>query len=201
MAEQVDYLIVGQGLAGTFLSRALMNAGFSVRVIDQQQPFAASRVASGVINPVTGRRMVRTWEIETLMPFAVQTYTAFGKELGKELIRQCNILDFHPTPQMHLAFEERIPEEKEYLRRPADADQWQQYFAYPFGVGEIDPCWLIDLHTMLNGWRQLLQQKDALLDEWFDLQALSISAEGVQYKNIAARAVFFCDGISGFENP
>jgi glycine/D-amino acid oxidase-like deaminating enzyme len=54
---------------------------------------------------------------------------------------------------------------------------------------------------MLNGWRQLLQQKDALLDEWFDVQALSISAEGVRYRDIAARAVFFCDGVSGFENP
>src|ERR1700712_2639986 len=100
----VDYLIIGQGISGSFLSRDLLRAGKTVMVIDESKPFTASKVASGVINPITGRRMVRTWEIEKLMPFAVEAYTKLGDELGAQLIRQCNILDFHPTPQMVLAF-------------------------------------------------------------------------------------------------
>jgi glycine/D-amino acid oxidase-like deaminating enzyme len=100
----VDYIIVGQGLAGTFLSWNLQRAGKKVLVIDQFRPQAASRIASGVINPITGRRMVRTWMIETLMPYAVEAYTQFGNELGASLVSQCNIIDFHPTPQMKLAF-------------------------------------------------------------------------------------------------
>jgi flavin-dependent dehydrogenase len=64
----VDYIIIGQGISGSFLSRDLLRAGRSVIVIDESKPFTASKVASGVINPITGRRMVRTWEIEKLMP-------------------------------------------------------------------------------------------------------------------------------------
>jgi hypothetical protein len=41
-----------------------------VIVIDESNPFTATKAASGVINPVTGRRIVRTWRIEELLPFA-----------------------------------------------------------------------------------------------------------------------------------
>src|ERR1700733_6012205 len=136
--EQYDYLIVGQGLAGTFLSRELLRRGQRVLVVDESKPFTASKVASGVINPVTGRRIVRTWEIETLMPFAVNSYQELETLLDISLVRQCNILDFHPTPQMVLAFEERIPAEKEYLRHPGNPEQWRKYFNFPFTIGEID---------------------------------------------------------------
>jgi flavin-dependent dehydrogenase len=106
---QVDTIIIGQGLCGTMLSWHLMKAGQQVMVIDESKPFSATKVASGVINPVTGRRIVRTWEIELFMPFAVNAYTELGKELGVHLIDQCNILDFHSTPQNKIAFSERLP--------------------------------------------------------------------------------------------
>ena len=119
----IDYLIIGQGICGTMLSWNLLRAGKTVMVVDEDKPYTASKVASGVINPVTGRRIVRTWEIDTIMPFAVAAYQELEKELGASLIRQCNILDFHPTPQMMLAFKERLPEETTYLRIPEQLDQ------------------------------------------------------------------------------
>ncbi|MDD2792282.1 MAG: FAD-dependent oxidoreductase [Sediminibacterium sp.] len=197
----IDYIIVGQGLCGTFMSWNLMKAGKQVLVIDESNPYSASKVASGVINPVTGRRIVRTWEIEKLMPFAVQAYTDLGNELELPLIRQCNILDFHSTPQMKLAFEERLPVEEEYLRIPENSDQWWNYFHPAFGVGEINPCWLIDLHAMLEGWRKKLMANNALLDERFELQGCEIGPDQVSYNGIRAAKIIFCDGTAGFNNP
>ncbi len=68
--EETEVLIVGQGLAGTWLSYWLYKAGISFKVIDQPNPDGASFRAAGLINPVTGRRMVTTWMIDELMPFA-----------------------------------------------------------------------------------------------------------------------------------
>ena len=147
---QFDYIIVGQGLCGTFLSWNLMKAGKRVLVIDENQASTSSKVASGVINPVTGRRILRTWEIEKLLPFAWNTYTDFGKELGTELVRKCNILNFHSTPQMELAFRERMPKETEYLRLPEDQEAWRTNFNFPFSIGEIDPCLLIELLSLIH---------------------------------------------------
>ena len=198
----VDFIIVGQGISGSFLSRYLINAGKKVLVIDNSQPYSASKVASGVLNPVTGRRIVSTWMIDILLPFAFEAYTNFGEELGINLISQKNILDFHPTPQMKLAFDERQPVENKYLRYPENEKQYQQYFNYPFGVGEINPCYLMDLHPMLSGWRKKLAEKNSLFEEEFDVSMLSFSnTQTPVYKDVQADKIIFCDGTKGFDSP
>ncbi len=76
--QETDVLIVGQGLAGTWLSWWLEQAGISCRVMDDADPGSASKYAAGLINPVTGRRMVKTWMIEELMPFAWKVVQRYG---------------------------------------------------------------------------------------------------------------------------
>jgi glycine/D-amino acid oxidase-like deaminating enzyme len=198
---KVDYIIVGQGISGSFLSWNLIKAGKQVLVIDQSTTNSASKVASGVINPVTGRRIVQTWEIETLMPFAVKAYTQLGDELGSPLINQCNILDFHATPQMKLAFDDRLANDNIYLRKPVNPDQWNNYFHPSFGIGEIDPCWLVDIHALLNGWRKKLAENRSLLEEKFEFANCIIGTDHVEYHNYLAQKIIFCDGVEGFENP
>lgn len=195
-----DFIIVGQGLCGTFLSWNLIHAGKKVLVIDDAQPSTSTKVASGVINPVTGRRIVRTWEIEKLLPFAWDTYTAFGNELGIELIRKCNILNFHPTPQMELAFRDRMPEEKEFLKIPADQENWRAYFNFPFSIGEIDSCLLIELHGMLSEWRKKLKAENALLESRFEWTDCSVETNQVTYQDHVAQKIIFCDGAEGIDN-
>ena len=198
----VDYIIVGQGVSGSFLSWNLVNAGKKVLVIDDSQPYSASKVASGVINPVTGRRIVSTWMIDTLLPFAYNAYTHLGNDLGGTIISQKNILDFHPTPQMKLAFDERQPVENKYLRYPDNEAQYKQYFNYPFGAGEINPCYLVDLHLLLAGWRKKLQQQGSLLEEVFEPSMLLFSdSQHPIYKGIQADRIIFCDGTKGFDSP
>ncbi len=197
---QVDYIIIGQGVSGTFLSWNLMKAGKKVLVIDEDQPFSSTKVASGVINPVTGRRIVKTWEIEKLLPFAKEAYTQLGNELGVTLVQQCNILDFHSTPQMELAFRERLLEENEYLRIPVDQNQWKYYFNYPFSIGEIDPCLLFDLHSMLKAWRRKLKTENSLLAARFEWVNCSIEKDKVIYEDIHASKIIFCEGSEGIDN-
>ena len=70
--KKVECVVVGQGVCGTFLTWYLKKAGMSFIVIDNNDPASSSRVAAGVINPVTGRRIVKTWMINELMPFVQQ---------------------------------------------------------------------------------------------------------------------------------
>ena len=108
--QQSEIIIVGQGICGTFLSYYLHKAGKKCIVYDTPKSNTASKIASGVINPVTGRRIVRTWMIEEIMPFAIAAYRSLEQELNTPLLSQTNILDFHPTAQMQLAFDERLPQ-------------------------------------------------------------------------------------------
>lgn len=193
MPVQSEIIIVGQGICGSFLSYYLHKAGRPFVVYDEPKPNTASKVASGVINPVTGRRIVRTWMIEEVMPFAVDAYRSLERELGVDLIKQTNILDFHPTPQMQQAFNERLPQETDYLKLADNPEQWRQHFNYPFGIGETSPCWLIDINTLLIEWRKQLQKDGLLIEANFKAEQTT--------PNPKLQTIIFCDGVAGFSNP
>src|SRR5690242_11970068 len=109
-----EFLIVGQGICGTWLSYYLQQEKRSFVVIDNKQENSASRVAAGIINPVTGRRIVKTWMIDELLEFMVPAYRELGDRLEINAIEQKNLIDFHPTPQMKLAFDDRVKENPEF---------------------------------------------------------------------------------------
>ena len=60
----LDYIIVGQGLAGTHLGFELESRGKSIRIIDNNFKNSSSKVAGGMFNPITGRNMVKTWKAD-----------------------------------------------------------------------------------------------------------------------------------------
>lgn len=196
--RQTEFIIIGQGISGTFLSWYLQKEGRSFVVIDDQHPGSSSRVAAGIINPVTGRRVVKTWMIETILPFAMDAYTALGNELGIKAIIQKNIIDFFPSPQMLIAFQERVQESAEYLSMSNSPLKHISQFNYDFGYGEIAPCYIVQLQSLLLAWRENL--KERLIEEKFDSEKLSLEKTGIHYKDIQAEKIIFCDGISSAEN-
>jgi glycine/D-amino acid oxidase-like deaminating enzyme len=194
---QTEFLIIGQGISGTFVTWYLKKAGRSFIVIDNGNPASSSRVAAGIINPVTGRRIVQTWMIDILLPYALNAYKELGRELNIEAIAQKNIVDFFPSPQMVNAFHERYQENPEYLSLPSDPQAFSQYFNYDFGYGEISPAYAVNLAEIIPAWRQQLQ----IIEEDFDVSKLGIRDGGITYKDISAEKIIFCNGIAASEHP
>jgi glycine/D-amino acid oxidase-like deaminating enzyme len=199
--EKTDVLIVGQGLAGTWLSWWLHQAGISFKIIDRTDPDSASRRAAGLINPVTGRRMVTTWMIDELMPFAVNAYKTLGKFLNESLIVQTSVIDFFPSVQMLQAFQKRFEDDPAYLLPGADREKYSAWFRYDLGWGAIHPCWLVNVEKVLNGWRGWLQRNNNLSEETFDLSKLNETEKEIEYSGIHASYIIFCDGRSSAQNP
>ena len=59
---KVDYLIIGQGLAGSLLAWELIQRRCSVVVVDNGNE-NASQIAAGLINPITGMRFVKYYSL------------------------------------------------------------------------------------------------------------------------------------------
>ncbi|HEY0731804.1 MAG TPA: FAD-dependent oxidoreductase, partial [Chitinophagaceae bacterium] len=197
----VDYLIVGQGICGTMLSYYLHKEGKTYMVIDDSKPNASSRVAAGVINPVTGRRYVYTWMIDELMSFAKQSYNELEDYFQTPLIYQKSIIDFFPSPQMRDAFVNRVLEDDTYLHTYPDQNKFNQYFNYDFGCGEIGPCYMVDLQHLLSMWRSKLIEQSSFVQESFNPEDLGLKNDHIRYNDITASKIIFCDGISSMKNP
>ena len=84
LQNEIDYIVVGQGIAGTFLSYCLLKEGKKVLVVDDDPVYSSSKVSAGIINYITGRRFVKTWMADTIIPFAKQTYLDMETLLGKK---------------------------------------------------------------------------------------------------------------------
>ncbi len=193
---EVDYLVIGQGICGSLLTHELQKAGRSCFIIDDNRPFVASRVASGIINPVTGRRIVKSWMIDDLVPVAQAVYREAGEMLGVEGLAATDIVDFFPTPQMRLAFLHRLSEDPAYLSMPADENDHLDQFAYTFGYGRISPVLLVNLSGLLPAFRNRFIAQQVLRPESFDQTRLVVAADHVRYDDITAGKIIFCDGIN-----
>jgi glycine/D-amino acid oxidase-like deaminating enzyme len=198
---QIDYLIIGQGICGTMLSWFLHKEGKTFLIIDDNNENASSKIAAGIINPVTGRRYAYTWMIDDVMPFAIQCYEEIGNYLGQNLVHPKSIIDFFPSPQMRNAFIDRLTENDTYLHSYPDQNHFNQYFNYDFGCGEIAPAYTVHLQALLSSWRKKLQELNAIKEEKFDMPELKIEKGFVSYQNITAQKIIFCDGTDGVKNP
>lgn len=111
-----DVLLLGQGLAGSTLAWRLIERGLSVAVIDRGgvdevgNP-SASRVAAGLITPVTGKRLTIAGDYETLWNCARDFYRGVESRGVGPLL--------HEGPAIRL-FVSR-GEQAEFCRRCVDA--------------------------------------------------------------------------------
>ncbi|HXO75980.1 MAG TPA: FAD-dependent oxidoreductase [Puia sp.] len=270
MPTQVDVLIIGQGICGTFLSLELERTGLSYLVIDEAKTppqsmrpavvtragspipasstfpgsstfpassafpasstFPASRAAAGLINPVTGRRLVTTWMIDELLAFAQERYGQLASVLGASFLEKAHVTDFFPTAQMRLAFLRRLEEDGSYLRLPENEHNWDGCFHYELGYGIISPCYLVDLPGLLAAARKRMLGQGVLREQRFEsgelevgtvpgaelvsrtlnASTLSSSTPGdgvsagygaVRYQDIEAKRIVFCDGVGSFASP
>ncbi|MBC9933933.1 NAD(P)/FAD-dependent oxidoreductase [Chitinophaga qingshengii] len=194
----VDYIIVGQGIAGTMLSWSLWKAGKKVLVIDDAKFNSASRVAAGIINPVSGRRFEPAWMYDTIYPFARDAYQQVSDILQVPVLTERRLWNVFPSQQMYDAFMKKagggqytsLPEQPEY----------EDILDQPYGAAIVKGA-TVNLRELLPAWRQFLAGMGALLETHLELSALEVTATGIRYGDIAAKKIIFCDGMATAKNP
>lgn len=201
MRMQTDYLVIGQGVSGTFLSYYLSKEKKSFLVIDNNYTNSPSKIAAGIINPVTGRRLVTVWMVDEILPFAWKAYQEIGHDLAITAISQKSVIDFFPNPFMRESFLQKIESGDKYVHAYPEQNHFNDFFNYELGCGEIRPVYTAHLETLLPAWRQHLQKENNILEENFDIGQLKIETDKIRYKDITANKIIFCDGTSSFENP
>ena len=186
---QVDFLIIGQGISGTLLSYHFYKIGKSFLVIDDGNIAASSRIASGLINPITGKRFVKSWKYDELLETALQTYHELETLLNAPIIKVCDMLQFHHSAEERDLFSAKAKEES-YLNLLED-NAWKQYFSYQFGMGKIGPCYIVHTENLFTQWREKLRSINALIEEKMSWHDCVIQNNEVTYKEIKATKIFF----------
>jgi glycine/D-amino acid oxidase-like deaminating enzyme len=100
-------LIIGGGLAGTTLAWQLHQRGAPFLVVDRDEPQTSSKVAAGLITPITGMRLVLNWRIDTLFPEATAFYQQLERELGSRFYHETGIVSLLQDDQAVTQWQKR----------------------------------------------------------------------------------------------
>ena len=197
-----DCLIVGQGIAGTTLAWHLIEAGQRVLVVNDSARPSASLVAAGIYNPLTGRKLVKTWLADELFPYAAQFYTRMEQRLKSKLLHPQNIYRPYRSAEErknYLAYASE-PDISKYIVHNPDSQVSISGLVAPFGGLEVTGSGWVDLNAFLEKSREEFVGNSQYLESDFQYNDLTISDEGVVWKNIKARKIIFCQGFDAREN-
>ena len=91
MNKKYDYIIIGQGLAGSALAWRLYFNNKSFIILDSEANTSASKAALGIYNPITGRKNIKTWNADILFKELENFYMRVEKSLNTKILYRKNI--------------------------------------------------------------------------------------------------------------
>lgn len=222
-----DYLIVGQGIAGSLLAAALIAQGKTVLVIDNRHHEASSVVAGGDVNPITGQRFVKTWKTEELRAAMLIMYRDIwllaentaknegenqteNEEVYESFFQERSILRVLHNAKEHNDWQARAAWEawNGYIgdAQTVDMADFGATFKDGFAIAEILQGGKVDLQNVLHTIKTYLLKSDSLLFNIFNYKYLFNEEKGVKYIDtngdiILAKSLVFCEGWQGIHNP
>jgi glycine/D-amino acid oxidase-like deaminating enzyme len=199
---RVDCVIIGQGLAGTTLAWQLRRRGLRVLVIDREGTGSASRIAAGLITPVTGKRMARSWRWDELYPVATALYRHIETEIGEALLHHRAALRLFIAEAERDEFHRRSDTVLAGLVQPTDINC--DRFSAPFGGFEMPTAARLDVPKYLNTSRDHFRQQNAYIATEIELlHDVELFAAGVRLPKleVEARWCVFCQGFSSTSDP
>ncbi len=197
------YLIVGQGLAGTLVSHFLILAGQQVTLLDAHHANSASIAAAGLINPITGRRFVKSWRVDELIPFAQHTYQALEHELQQRFFYPRGILRALSSVREENDWLARSvdPGYEQYIKESIDLGTYQSFTQAAFGYGEVRESAQLAVPVFLKAYQKAALARGILRQETFDYVDLQPQTTGVIYQGQFFDQVIFCEGYAAVNNP
>jgi glycine/D-amino acid oxidase-like deaminating enzyme len=200
--KEVDYIIVGQGLAGTILAQTLLKKGKSVIIVDDENLSQASKVAAGLYNPVVFKRLVKSWKADELIPFMDQFYAESERLLNVKFYHKKQIVKlFAEENEKDFWLKKSHEEIGKYMGKTIYDNFLENIVNSPLGAAEVIHAGNLDTVKFLNAFRAYFKKSGILLEEKLDYDVLKISENELHYKDVQAKKIIFCEGYKSSESP
>jgi len=171
-AQQLDFLIIGQGLAGSILGFELIERGQSVLLIDNAHNGSSSKVAAGIINPITGHRLNLTEGFVEYFRAALHFYQRAEYVFGRSLISDINQTRLIKNQGQANYFKKRLGqiEYQTFLELSGSSKPFKQC---EFGCAAVRQTALVDTKTLLSLARDWLAKRAAYREASVDYSKIT----------------------------
>ena len=193
LPENIDFLLVGHGLAGALLADALKRRGKLVAVADPYLPFGATKVAAGILNPIIGPKLNAPWRIKDCLERARETYERLGKAWDVELYRGFRMIRIFKDLEMADRWKVRKVETATapFMGKTFGSEELREMGAEStYGAGEVLGAGALRAQELVDASRRHLSESGLFHPEAFDAQDVS-----------SLPRIVFCEGFRVRDNP
>lgn len=201
--REVDFLIVGAGIAGTTLGLELEKLGKSVVLFDIQNENSSSRVAAGLISPMVPRNVRKTWLSDQIFPHVYKYYREFEIKWNSQFIHEIPMHQIHKNlRQVHnWTIRAGEPGFESYLNIHAP-ELPSIMKPLNFDSIEVRQTGRLEVSKFINeAKKHFISQGIPFLVESFNYNELHLNNNYWYYSNFKCKQVVFCEGIGVLQNP
>ena len=195
---EIDYLIIGQGLAGSLLAWELSQRQKKVYIIDNGKE-NASQVAAGLINPVTGMRFVKTTDVDHLLPAAKDYYTQLSLYFQHTFYIEKPLLRILRNDNEILACQKRL-QQAEYTPYLSEPIASSPSINSPLGLLQQKQTGYLLTKALLTALKNHFISINAYELTDFEYNEIELSPD-LNWKGIHPKQIIFCEGHLATNNP
>ena len=194
--QNTEFLIIGFGLAGALIALNLEQQGCDFVVINSDNLNQASITGAGIINPLIGKNLNLSWKFEKLLTSAQTSYEALETIIQDKVFFNYPLIRIINSPKQLAAYQNLT--DSEYI---GDFYEKLSGFRTPHGAFLTNQAHWLDTGKLINLYQTKLQSENKYFSEEVQYSNLKISAENINYQNITAKQLIFCDGYQASLNP
>jgi glycine oxidase len=201
--KHFDIIIVGGGLAGSVLTLQCIMQGKKAFLIDEPNLSLSSKVAAGIWNPVVFKRLTKSYLADDLLPYLYTFYQQAEILLQSNFIRDISILKFLKEQHEIDFWQKKMGADMAPYLNELQTNQTYhpQIDDSSKAFGKVKQTGVLNTNVFMLSLQAYLKQNDMLLSQTFDYSELNIANNTIQYKNISADKIVFCEGYLVKDNP
>ena len=195
-----DSLIIGQGLAGTAMAWNLIEHGRRVLIVDRDEPVTSSKIAAGLLTPITGMRLSLSSGYEKQLVAAVSFYRRIENKLGARFLHAKRHVRLFKNEIEPGRWAVRQPEMKRFLtsrQRLVSAECFHNLR----GGFEMKHGGYLDTAGYLKLSRQWFAQRGLIETTNVEHEDVKPDAHGVAWRGLRFREVIYCTGWEASKHP
>jgi hypothetical protein len=176
--------------------------GISHLIISDGKLSSASEVSAGMMNPIVFKRITKSWNVDTLLPFAKNIYKRIETELKKEYLINYKIAKIISSEDEINWWKQRV--ESQSLDNYFDGIYDNNLIDFVSGVHKyavINQAAHLNVSDMIDDYRIKLSEELSIVNERFDFNKLILTKNRIEYGNIKANKIIFCEGAHIIHNP
>ncbi len=198
---EVDYIVVGAGLAGITFCEHLRANNKSFMVYDNASQ-QSSIVAAGLYNPVVLKRFTPVWKAKEQLELSLPVYRKIEERLNIKLDYKLKIFRrFVSVEEQNQWFTATDHPQLEHYLSTTIIKNDNPYIDANYGYGEVFEAGRLDTDTLIKTYKADLKNEGRLREQKFEYNKLNIEEHQIFYEDIEAKHIVFAEGFGLKKNP